>query len=110
MVAAVLQEDRYEVSLTISFVMAGQEKQQVGTLLFWGWGTLGGWTGLSACPAVRLTWRACSQVDAAGGGGAVSGAETLSSVTERAALGKNASPGPLLKTSDPVKQLMDIRA
>ncbi|XP_075907403.1 double zinc ribbon and ankyrin repeat-containing protein 1 [Nelusetta ayraudi] len=57
MVAAVMQEDRYEVSLTISFVMAGQEKRQV---------------------------------EAAGGGGAaVSGAETLSSVTERAALGSD---------------------
>lgn len=36
MVAAVMQEDRYEVSLTISFVMAGQEKRQVGTLLYGG--------------------------------------------------------------------------
>lgn len=35
MVAAVMQEDRYEVSLTISFVTAGPEKQQVGTSLHW---------------------------------------------------------------------------
>lgn len=36
MVAAVMQEDRYEVSLTISFVMAGQEKRLVGTLSYGG--------------------------------------------------------------------------
>ncbi|XP_038570603.1 double zinc ribbon and ankyrin repeat-containing protein 1 [Micropterus salmoides] len=30
MVSAVIQEDRYEVSLTISFVSAGQEEKQVG--------------------------------------------------------------------------------
>lgn len=29
MVSAVIQEDRYEVSLTISFVLGGQERQQV---------------------------------------------------------------------------------
>lgn len=32
MVAAVMQEDRYEVSLTISFVAAGPEKRQVISL------------------------------------------------------------------------------
>lgn len=107
MVAAVMQEDRYEVSLTISFVMAGQEKRQVGTLSYGGWGNREDWRGSSACPAVRVTWCVCSQVEAAGGGGAVSGAETLSSVTERAALGKNASPGAPLKTDDFTVQLMD---
>lgn len=37
----------------------------------------------------------------------MSGAETLSSVTERAALGKNASPGAPLKTDDLTEQFMD---
>lgn len=32
MVAAVMQEDRYEVSLTISFVAAGPDKRQVVAL------------------------------------------------------------------------------
>ncbi|XP_070779285.1 double zinc ribbon and ankyrin repeat-containing protein 1 [Enoplosus armatus] len=59
MVSAVIQEDRYEVGLTISFVSAGREEKQVGPAGDQSFGLTAGWT------------------------------ETLSSVTERSANSSN---------------------
>lgn len=56
---------------------------------------------LSARPAVWVTGCICSQEEASSGGDTIGGAETLSSITERAALGRNTSPVSSVKTGDP---------
>ncbi|XP_040001021.1 double zinc ribbon and ankyrin repeat-containing protein 1 [Xiphias gladius] len=103
MVSAVLQEDHYEVSLTVSFVSAGQEKQE-------------GPEGDSAGPAGNGVGPAVGVLPAGRD-------ESLSSVTERfgdsGSLSKNGSdrstglvkpPKPNLTPKPPVKDVQLLKA